>query len=259
MPREKQPYDRYANGYAKRLDPTLFATAERLAELARARPGIRVLDVATGTGTAARASARRGASVAGIDRSPGMLSIARQLSPELDLRLGDVCALPFADGSFDAVTCGLSLSHFADRDRALAEILRVLRLGGHLVASTWGESSRLPTGVVGQLLDRYGAQAQYDVLDEDTWLRLEEGASVLTHAGFADVRATSESFGGSFAGPEEALAWALAWPLTAARVARLDSVRREQLRREALEGIAGSSLCRRLVFNYYLACKSGPA
>lgn len=252
----QQPYDTYAAGYAEHLDPTLAGAAERLAELAGARPGLRLLDVATGTGSAARAAVRRRASVVGVDRSPGMLAVARKLSRKLDLRHADVRALPFDDGNFDAVTCGLSLSHFADRDRALREILRVLRPGGRLVASAWGEGSRLPTGVVGELLDRCGAPVGREVLDEETWLCPEQGSSTLRRAGFADVSVRVESFGGSFAGPEEALAWALGWPLTAWRVSRLDSVGRQRLRRDSVEALAGSRLSWRSVLNFYLASKS---
>ena len=252
----QQPYDGHAVGYAARLDPTLAGAADRLAELAGAGPGMLVLDLATGTGAAARAAARRGATAVGVDRSPGMLAVARELSPELDLRCADARALPFADGSFDAVTCALSVSHFADRDRALREIGRVLRPAGRLVASAWGEGSRLPTGVVGELLDRYGAAVPDDGLDEDTWLRAEDGSAVLRRAGFADVSVTTESFEGRFADAEEALAWSLAWPLTAAGFARLDPARRERLRRDSLEALAGSSLSWRFVFNLYLAGKS---
>ena len=252
----KQPYDSHATGYAKCLDPTLTMAAERLAELAGARPGMRVLDVATGTGTAARAAARRGASVVGIDRSPGMLSVARKLSPEVNLTLGDVSALPSAEGAFDAVTCGLSLSHFADRDTALQEILRVLRPGGCLVASAWGQGSRLPTGVVDGLLDHYGAPSLSEAPDEDTWQRPAQGSRVLTRAGFVDVLVIRESFDGSFAGADDALSWALGWPLTAARFAELDPARRQRLRRESLEALVGSGLFRRFVFNFYLAGRS---
>jgi ubiquinone/menaquinone biosynthesis C-methylase UbiE len=104
------PYDQHASGYASELDPTLVGAVERVVELAEARPGIRLLDVATGTGTIARGAAARGASVVAIDTSAGMLEIAQTLSPELDLRLGDACPLPFSDGEFDVVTCGLSIS-----------------------------------------------------------------------------------------------------------------------------------------------------
>jgi ubiquinone/menaquinone biosynthesis C-methylase UbiE len=151
----QQPYDRHASRYASELDPTLVAAVEQVVELAEARPGIRLLDLATGTGTIARAAAARGASVVAIDASGGMLEVARTLSPGLDLRVGDAGALPFDDGEFDVVTCGLSVSHFADREKALGEILRVLRPGGTFVASAWAEGSSIPTRAVAEILDRY--------------------------------------------------------------------------------------------------------
>ena len=254
QPRQ-EPYDSYAAGYAMHLDPTLDGAAERLAELAGARRGMSLLDLATGTGAAARAAARRGASVVGVDRSPGMLAVARDLSPELDFRRADASALPFERGSVDAVTCALSLSHFADCERALREVLRVLRPGGRLVASTWGEGGCFPTEAVGELLDRHGAPAASEVLDEGTWFSPERGSSVLRRAGFTDVSVRSESFGGEFAEADEALAWSLGWPLTASRLARLDSARRERFRREALETLAGSRLSWIFEFNFYLASK----
>jgi DNA-binding SARP family transcriptional activator/trans-aconitate methyltransferase len=204
-------------------------------------------------------AARRGASVVGVDRSPGMLAVASELSPELDFRRADACALPFKDGSFDAVTCGLAVSHFADRDRALREILRVLAPAGRFVASAWGEGSRFPDDGIDKLLDRYGAPAPSEALDEATWQSPERGGSVLRRAGFANVSFRSESFDGNFADAEEALAWSLGWPLIASRLDRLDSARRERFRRESLQILAGSRLSWRFVFNFYLANKSGSA
>jgi 2-polyprenyl-3-methyl-5-hydroxy-6-metoxy-1,4-benzoquinol methylase len=69
------------------------------------QPGERILDVATGTGITARACARRGARVTGIDIAAGLLGAAHTLSGGLDIKyqLGDAEALPFADASFDAM------------------------------------------------------------------------------------------------------------------------------------------------------------
>ena len=253
-PLRQEPYVAHPAGYAERVDPTLAAAAERLAELTAARGGTRLLDLATGTGAVARATARRGASVIGIDRSPGMLAVAREISPEIDFRLAEAGTLPFDRGTFDAVTCGLSLSHFADREQALREVLRVLRGGGRFVASTWGEGSSFPTRVVAELLDRYAVAG--GVLDEASWLRPDRGSSELRRAGFASVSVRRESFAGSFADPEEALTWSLAWPLTAARLARLDPGLRERFLGEAREALAGSDLSWRFAFNIYLASKS---
>ncbi len=66
--------------------------------------GTRLLDVACGAGGAARLASQRGASVAGVDASEPLISIARQRTPEGDFRVGDMFALPFADGSFEIAT-----------------------------------------------------------------------------------------------------------------------------------------------------------
>ena len=220
-------------------------------ELAEARPGVRLLDVATGTGTIARAAAARGASVVALDASPGMLEVARRVSPDLDFRLGDASALPFGDGEFDVVTCGLSISHFADREKALAEALRVLRRPGKLVASAWAGGSSIPTQALTEILDRYAAPV--DSLDEETWSAGRQGADVVRKAGFTSVSVKTESFRGEFANADDALAWATAWPLTAARLARLDRSSQEQFFSEARAALAAMSLSWSFAFNFYVA------
>lgn len=247
----QEPYDAYAASYARFLDPTLMDASERLVELAGARPGMRLLDLATGTGTAARAAAERGASVVGIDLSPGMLEVANRLSPEIDFRLADACALPFEGGAFDAVTCGLSLSHFQQREQAVREALRVLRKGGQFVASTWGEGGSIPTAPVGEILEHYAGALEG--LDEETWLSAERGREALRQGGFASVSVETDLFTGSFADAEEALAWSLAWPLSATRLARLDPSRHRQFLTDAREAVADSALSWTFAFNFFVA------
>jgi SAM-dependent methyltransferase len=250
-PFHQEPYDAHAAGYADHVDPTLASAADRLTELAGARRGIKLLDLATGTGVAARAAARRGASVIGVDRSPGMLEAARELSPGIDLRLADAYELPFDRGTFDAVTCGLSLSHFAEGRKALREVLRVLRPSGKFIASSWGEGSSLPSDAVDQVLDRYAGAVER--LDEETWLSVERGSAALRDGGFAILSIETEFFTGSFSDVEEALRWSLAWPLATARVARLDPSRREQFVAEAQRALEGADLSWRFAFNFYIA------
>jgi demethylmenaquinone methyltransferase/2-methoxy-6-polyprenyl-1,4-benzoquinol methylase len=105
----------------------------RLAAAAAVRPGDRVLDAACGTGDLATAAALADAgSVVGLDFSERMLERARRKAPQLEWVRGDLLALPFDDGSFDAATIGFGIRNAADLELALAELHRVLRPGGRL-------------------------------------------------------------------------------------------------------------------------------
>lgn len=101
-----------------------------------ARAGGRVLELAIGTGLNLP-HYRSGTDLTGIEWSPAMLAIAHRraagLGVPVDLVLGDAAHLPFADASFDSVTCTLSMCCIPDDDGALAEAARVLRPGGRLV------------------------------------------------------------------------------------------------------------------------------
>jgi demethylmenaquinone methyltransferase / 2-methoxy-6-polyprenyl-1,4-benzoquinol methylase len=95
--------------------------------------GDRVLDGACGTGDLALADLRAGAGrVTGLDFSENMLARARRKSTAVDWVQGDLLALPFADGTFDAATVGFGVRNVADLPLALRELRRVLRPGGRL-------------------------------------------------------------------------------------------------------------------------------
>jgi SAM-dependent methyltransferase len=95
----------------------------------------RVLEVGPGPGEVSERIQRElGAEVVAIDVSERMVELAR--SRGVDARVGDVQELPFADGEFDLVVAAWVLFHVPDLDRGLAEIARVLRPGGRLVATT---------------------------------------------------------------------------------------------------------------------------
>jgi demethylmenaquinone methyltransferase / 2-methoxy-6-polyprenyl-1,4-benzoquinol methylase len=99
---------------------------------AAVRPGDSVLDACCGTGDLAVAAAREGGRVTGLDFSERMLERARKKGPALEWVEGDLLALPFPDGAFDAATVGFGVRNVDDLGRGLGELRRVLRPGGRL-------------------------------------------------------------------------------------------------------------------------------
>ena len=95
------------------------------------RSGMRVLDVATGTGLLARAASRLGGQVVGLDPSAGMLSHHNDRRARLSRGIAE--RLPFRDASFDMLTMGYALRHVADLASTFAEYRRVLKPGGRIL------------------------------------------------------------------------------------------------------------------------------
>ncbi len=121
---------------------------QALVDFIDARPGMRILDVATGTGMVAFAHAARGAEVIGLDQSEAMLSGARarlERSPELADRLtfvqGEAEALPYADGEFDALSFTYLLRYVDDRAATMRELARVVKPGGRIGMVEFGVPS----------------------------------------------------------------------------------------------------------------------
>ena len=115
--------------------------ARRLADSAGVTAGDRVLDVGCGTGIVAKECARRvgsKGSISGLDISEAMLAVARRSAPGIDWYQGDAEELPFPDESFDRVVSQLALMFFADREKAICEMWRVLRPGGTLAVAVLG-------------------------------------------------------------------------------------------------------------------------
>lgn len=164
------------------------------------QPGERVLDLAAGTGTSSAALASSGARVVGCDFSLGMLRVgARAGHVGVDLVAGDALRLPFADGSFDAVTISFGLRNTADADRALRELLRVTRPGGRLVVCefshpTWAPFRTLYVEYLMRALPGVARRvssdpAAYSYLAESirAWPAQAELAGVLQRTGWANV------------------------------------------------------------------------
>lgn len=112
--------------------------------------GMRVLDVACGTGNLALPAARRGAVVTGVDIAPNLIEQARENAKREGLNVqfdeGDVENLPYADASFDAVVTMFGAMFAPRPDITASEITRVVRPGGFIAMANW-----TPAGFIGQM------------------------------------------------------------------------------------------------------------
>jgi demethylmenaquinone methyltransferase / 2-methoxy-6-polyprenyl-1,4-benzoquinol methylase len=146
MPRatlDKRPTDvaRMFDAVAERYDAMnammTFGQERRwrrvVARAVAAAPGVRVLDLAAGTGASSMPFADAGAMTVACDFSAGMLAEGRRRHPRLTFVAGDALRLPFRDAAFDATTISFGLRNVAAVESALAELARVTRPGGRLV------------------------------------------------------------------------------------------------------------------------------
>ncbi|MBL6454873.1 methyltransferase domain-containing protein [Belnapia sp. T6] len=188
---ESSAHDRIAGRYAKHFAPLTGLALGPLLDAARVAAGRRVLDVATGPGVAAAAALGRGAAVTGLDVSPGMVALAQQAHPGATFRVGDVVALPFPDGAFDAVLGNFALGHFPEPEAALVECVRVLVPGGVLAFSWWDRPERQRVqGLFREVIAELGLPPHPDVPQGHDTLRFSEPeafARLLRGAGLGGV------------------------------------------------------------------------
>lgn len=177
--------------------------ATALCEWAGVSPGHSVLDVGTATGNVAFAAAERGAHATGLDLTPRMLEMAtaRRLEKgrQATFVLGDAEDLPFPDGSFDVVlsACGL---WFAPRpERAVQEVLRVLRPGGR-----FGLANFTPIGYMGRLNELITDRLPLPVAVPEPNLWGREDITRTRLADFTDVAMTTRNVDYTFGSATEA-------------------------------------------------------
>jgi SAM-dependent methyltransferase len=117
-----------------------------LAEVAQVGPGQRVLDAAAGDGNVARAALALGADVDACDLAKAMTERGRERCPDARWRSGDVQALPYPDGAFDAVLSSFGATLAPRARRTVGELVRVARPGGVVALTAW-----VPRGLPGRL------------------------------------------------------------------------------------------------------------
>lgn len=180
-------FDANAENYERTIARTLEPVARRVVERAALQPGETVLDVGTGTGTAAAFAMGEGRTVFGIDGSPAMIELARRSVPGATFDAMDFARLTFADGTFDVVVASHSLLFADDRLAALGEWLRVTRPGGRLSLSVPGPETVTPTAVFGEVYERHG------IRNLRRYPTVESLADEVEGAGWTDVQADADS------------------------------------------------------------------
>jgi len=130
------------------VEPLFRPFAEELLDRTGLAGAERLLDVACGTGIAARVARQRVGDrgrLVGIDASPAMLDIAKSVAPSIEWRRGDAALLPVGPNeAFDIVTCHQGLQFFPDKPAALREMRRVLAPGGRVAIASWRPLDDVP-------------------------------------------------------------------------------------------------------------------
>jgi SAM-dependent methyltransferase len=221
-----------AEAYERGLVPHIFAPWTKLVlDEAGLRSGQRVLDLACGTGIAARLAAAQvgaGGAVTGADIDAAMLAVARRAPPgegaaAIDWQRADAQALPFADAGFDTVLCFEGMQFVPDRAKALRECRRVLWPGGRMIGTIWGPLEANPG------YDALAAGLGKFVSPEAARLppfQLHDAAEIhalLSGAGFTDVEVTPRNLALPVASAAEFVQWVAAGaPTTRHKLAMLN-------------------------------------
>jgi ubiquinone/menaquinone biosynthesis C-methylase UbiE len=133
--------DIWSGASYERLAETYAPIHDRVVEALGLEPGMRVLDVACGTGAVALRAARAGADVIGIDISADQLAKAQAAADSEGLAIrfeeGDCQELPYPDAEFDAVASTFGAIFASDHERTAGQLARVCRPGGRLAMTAW--------------------------------------------------------------------------------------------------------------------------
>ncbi|MBX7450561.1 class I SAM-dependent methyltransferase [Mycolicibacterium sp. 3033] len=145
----------WAGGHYDTVGDRIAHIASRVVDAAGRRRSLsqaRVVDLACGTGSAARAADAAGAQVTGVDVTPELIELAARRAPGITWTVGDAAATGLPSSSFDVAVSNMGII-FVDPDRQLAEITRVLKPAGVLSFSAWvrGESNPLFDPIVDTL------------------------------------------------------------------------------------------------------------
>jgi uncharacterized peroxidase-related enzyme len=193
-------WGRRAVDFATLSEPANCREYVALHQHLRVGSGDRLLDIACGAGLAIELAEARGATCAGIDASPRLIEVARDRNPQADLRIGDMHALPWDDGSFDVVTSFRGI--WGTTPDAIAEVYRVLAPGGRVGITVWGHIKRSPGAWA---LVPFTLASPPKVANQAAMVALGRpgvGEELLARFGLADIERVDIPFVWEFADPD---------------------------------------------------------
>lgn len=262
-PAERERLLRAAELYEREYVPTVGRPmAYGLLLAAQPRSHEQVLDVACGTGIVARTAAEAVGdvrNVTGLDPSETMLEVAASKGPDgMNWVQGSAEDIPLPDDSFTLVLCLQGLQYFADRVRALSEILRVLAPGGRLASLTPGPVPEFMQTMADCLGQHVGVHARrfieriFELGDPD------ELTALLGVAGFQDVHTTSSTANLTLPPPLDTFDMYVAATPLAPMVGVLDDPALQRLRSDFVERCGRLPDPTKLGIDYVVALGSKP-
>jgi ubiquinone/menaquinone biosynthesis C-methylase UbiE len=241
---QRYGWDRAADHYERLWSSQLKPAQDRLVELARLKPGARVLEISCGTGLVTwplAALVGSSGQVIATDISERMVErtaaeATRRGLSQIACRRMDAESIDEADASFDAVVCALGLMYVPEVATALGEMYRVLAPGGRVVAAVWGARARCGWAEVFPIVESRVASDVcpmfFNLGTHDTLV------GAFARAGFVNVRADHLASTLEYDSAEDAADAALVGGPVALAYARFDESTRLAARREYLESIA---------------------
>jgi len=189
------------------------AVTQALVEYSRPRPGMRVLDLASGTGEPGISLAQRvgpQGSVTAVDQSSELLSVAAERARNKKLsnfttQQADAHQLPFADQSFDLASCRFGVMFLSDPHRALRELRRVLKPGARACLAAWGPMEQPYWQTTIKIVHRHVGGSVLPPGGADPFRYAAAGSlsEVLTAAGFREVEESTQNLPWTWPGDAE--------------------------------------------------------